>query len=149
MPGAFIDNEIPLKEVAPMDAKPGEPVSTLGTPMRLKGGYWSSPPPPEARTHAHANTPTHSCTHSPHEVRRPTHALKASLVCRDIQYELFWLVKSVTGWRHVGGGRLPMGHSTAYEACDRTELVSPPPPPPHRALSPICPSRSIIGLDHS
>ena len=38
--GAFIDNEIPLKQVAPMDAKPDEPISTLGTPMRIKGGYW-------------------------------------------------------------------------------------------------------------
>ena len=38
--GAFIDNEIPLKQVAPMDAKPDEPISTLGTPMRLKAGYW-------------------------------------------------------------------------------------------------------------
>jgi hypothetical protein len=38
--GAFIDNEIPLASVAPMDAKPDEPISTLGTPMRIKGGYW-------------------------------------------------------------------------------------------------------------
>jgi hypothetical protein len=57
--GAFIDNEIPLQEVAPMDAKPDEPISTLGTPMRIKSTDW-----------------------------------------------------------------LPMGHSTAYEACDRVELVA-------------------------
>ena len=69
MPGAFIDNEIPLKEVAPMDAKPGEPVSTLGTPMRLKGGYWSSPPP---QRHAHTHTQTHPPTHV------PTHPMKSA-----------------------------------------------------------------------
>lgn len=57
--GAFIDNEIPLQEVAPMDAAPDEPVSTLGTPMRIKSTDW-----------------------------------------------------------------LPMGHSAAYEACDRVDLVA-------------------------
>ena len=34
--GAFIDHEIPLRSLPPMEAKADEPISTLGIAMRLK-----------------------------------------------------------------------------------------------------------------